>query len=119
MLEENGDDGSAEGQAETEGNVIFIGFLEGKCFVHDCSGREEIERDCEEERNHHEALPDGHAGGRNGGHHQSVYTPHFSERLQQEIAAHAYQGVSDDFGDVDSVEDFGQPALAGIFEVED
>jgi len=99
--------------------VIFVGLLEREGLVDDCAGGEEVERHCEEERDDHEALSDRHAGGRNRCHYQSVYGSQAFVGLEQKIAAHADEGVSDDFGDVDAVEDFGQSAFGGVFEVED
>jgi hypothetical protein len=119
LLEDYRDEGSAEGKAQTESNVVFIGCLEGKSFVHDCSGGEEIEGDCEEERNHHEALPNGHANGRDRGHDQGVYGPIVLEGFEEEIAAHAHHRVRDDLGDMNAIEDFGQSAFGWIFEVKD
>lgn len=99
--------------------MVFISFLEWKGFVHDSSGGKEVKWDCEEERNHHETLPYSHASGRDGGYHQSIYGSYFRERLKEKIATHTHQQICDDFGNMDTIEDFGQSAFGGIFEVED
>jgi hypothetical protein len=47
-LEEDGNDCPAEGQAQTERNVVFVRFLELEGFIDDLSRGEEVERNCKE-----------------------------------------------------------------------